>query len=176
MLSRIFTKTLNRSREIFPPKRFRRTDIRLCNYRVALLIKKWKNQNSHWPLLQVDVRLKLRTTDVDFWKSELDNKLADIKEEVDEVPFILQGFVCFHSTYFKGSTAVFHSFFLSRPQQQMPTQLFLRKAISTVRLIHKCNGKILLVFFIICINSPWNYDSPHMNVVILGKMINVIIL
>ena len=37
--------------------------------------------------VEVDVRLKLRSVDVDFWRGELDTKLAAIKEEIDEVDY-----------------------------------------------------------------------------------------
>ena len=33
---------------------------------------------------EVDVKLQLRVGDVEFWKGELDNKLAQIKEEIEE--------------------------------------------------------------------------------------------
>ena len=32
----------------------------------------------------MDVKLQLRVGDVEFWKGELDNKLAQIKEEIEE--------------------------------------------------------------------------------------------
>ena len=34
---------------------------------------------------EVDVKLHLRVGDVEFWKGELDNKLAQLKDEIDEV-------------------------------------------------------------------------------------------
>ena len=33
---------------------------------------------------EVDVKLQLRVGDVEFWKGELDNKLAQLKEEIEE--------------------------------------------------------------------------------------------
>ncbi|XP_023338730.1 tektin-1 [Eurytemora carolleeae] len=33
---------------------------------------------------EVDVRLKLRSVDLDFWRGELDNKLAQLKQEIEE--------------------------------------------------------------------------------------------
>ena len=32
----------------------------------------------------MDVKLQLRVGDVEFWKGELDNKLAQLKEEIEE--------------------------------------------------------------------------------------------
>ena len=34
---------------------------------------------------QVDTKLKLRTGDVEFWRGELDNKLAQLKEEISNM-------------------------------------------------------------------------------------------
>ena len=31
------------------------------------------------------MRLKLRSVDLDFWRGELDNKLAQLKQEIEEV-------------------------------------------------------------------------------------------
>ena len=36
-------------------------------------------------LAQVDTKLKLRTGDVEFWRGELDNKLAQLKEEISNM-------------------------------------------------------------------------------------------
>ncbi len=33
------------------------------------------------------MKLQLRVGDVEFWKGELDNKLAQLKEEIEEVKF-----------------------------------------------------------------------------------------
>ena len=33
---------------------------------------------------QVDVKLQLRVGDVEFWRGELDNKLAQLKDEIEE--------------------------------------------------------------------------------------------
>jgi hypothetical protein len=33
----------------------------------------------------VEVKLQLRVGDVEFWKGELDNKIAQLKEEIEEV-------------------------------------------------------------------------------------------
>ena len=35
-------------------------------------------------LCQVDVKLQLRVGDVEFWRGELDNKLAQLKDEIEE--------------------------------------------------------------------------------------------
>ncbi len=37
---------------------------------------------------KVEVKLQLRVGDVEFWKGELDNKLAQLKEEIEEVSFV----------------------------------------------------------------------------------------
>jgi hypothetical protein len=36
----------------------------------------------------VEVKLQLRVGDVEFWKGELDNKLAQLKEEIEEVSIV----------------------------------------------------------------------------------------
>ncbi len=36
----------------------------------------------------MEVKLQLRVGDVEFWKGELDNKLAQLKEEIEEVSIV----------------------------------------------------------------------------------------
>jgi tektin-1 len=42
------------------------------------------NQDHFIILCQVDVKLQLRVGDVEFWRGELDNKLAQLKDEIEE--------------------------------------------------------------------------------------------
>ena len=40
-------------------------------------------------MTEVEVKLRQRVGDVDFWRGELDNKLAQLKEEIEEVRGVL---------------------------------------------------------------------------------------
>ena len=42
------------------------------------------NQHTYIILCKVDVKLQLRVGDVEFWRGELDNKLAQLKDEIEE--------------------------------------------------------------------------------------------
>ena len=43
-----------------------------------------KTQYDYKIICQVDVKLHLRVGDVEFWRGELDNKLAQLKDEIEE--------------------------------------------------------------------------------------------
>jgi hypothetical protein len=55
----------------------------------------------------VEVKLQLRVGDVEFWKGELDNKLAQLKEEIEEVSIFNLLLLSFVMDFIEGMLALF---------------------------------------------------------------------
>ncbi len=55
----------------------------------------------------MEVKLQLRVGDVEFWKGELDNKLAQLKEEIEEVSIFNLLLLSFVMDFIEGMLALF---------------------------------------------------------------------